>query len=123
MVDLEMALFETDQGEDPNRAVELARRAYEQRPDAVYPADALAWALLRAGDPAAAVAPLEQALRLGTSDPLVRFHAAEIFYALGDIERARAELEQALAATPWFSFHHHERALALGEQLGLAADT
>ena len=119
VVDLEMAVFGADRGDDPPAAVELARRAYEQRPDAVYAADALAWALLRAGDPSAAAAPIEQALRLGTADPLVRFHAAEVFFALGDTGRARAELQQALAGTPWFSFRHHDRALALAGELGV----
>lgn len=119
VVDLEMALFEADRGEDPAKGVELARRAYDERPDAVYTADALAWALVRAGDAPAAVAPMEQALRLGTRDPLVRFHAAEVFYALGDTERARTELEVAFAGTPWFSFRHHDRAVALAQELGL----
>lgn len=120
VVDLEMAVFEADRGDDPGRALELARRAYDERPDAVYPADALAWALLRSGDARAAVAPMEQALRLGSTDPLVRFHAAEVFHALGDTERARAELQRALAGTSWFSFRHHDRAVALAEELGVA---
>ena len=119
IVDLEMAVFEADRGVDPGKAVELARRAYDERPDAVYPADALAWALFRSGDAEAAVAPMEQALRLGSTDPLVRFHAAEVFYALGDTERARTELQRALAGTSWFSFRHHDRAVALAEDLGV----
>ena len=120
VVDLEMAVFEADRGEDPARALELAARVHEARPDNVYAADALAWARLRAGDPAGAVAPLESALRLGTTDPLVRYHAAEVFVALGDTDRARTELSQALSATPWFSFRHHDRAVALADELGVA---
>ncbi|MDP9020257.1 MAG: hypothetical protein M3N25_05580, partial [Actinomycetota bacterium] len=64
------------------------------RPANVYVNDALAWALLSAGDASAAVAPMEEALRLGSADPLVRFHAAEVFFAVGDADRARDELAQ-----------------------------
>lgn len=119
VVDLEMAVFEADQAEDLPRAVELARRAYEVRPANVYVNDALGWALLRSGDAAGAVAPMEQALRLGTADPLVRYHAAEVFSALGDTDRATAELRQALAGTPWFSFRHHDRVMELAASLGV----
>jgi predicted Zn-dependent protease len=74
---------------------------------------------LRAGDVAGAVEPMESALRLGTSDPLVRYHAAEVFLAMGDTDRARTELTQALSATPWFSFRHHDRVVALADELGV----
>ena len=119
IVELEMAIFEADQGEDLERALALARAAHEVRPDNVYANDALAWALLRSGDAAAAVAPTEEALRLGTTDPLVRYHAAEVFLALGDVDRARAELTRALDGTSWFSFRHHDRVLELADQLGV----
>ncbi|HVL98949.1 MAG TPA: tetratricopeptide repeat protein [Egibacteraceae bacterium] len=119
-VDLELALFEADRGEDPERALELARRAYDARPANVYAADVLAWALLRAGRAEEAVAPMEDALRLDTADPLVRFHAAEVFAATGDTDRARNELAMALERNPWFSVAHHERARELAGRLGVA---
>lgn len=120
IVDLEMAVFEADRGEDPARALALATRVHDARPDNVYAADALAWARLRAGDAAGAVEPMESALRLGTADPLLRYHAAEVFLAMGDTDRARTELAQALSGTPWFSFRHHDRAMALAAQLDVA---
>ncbi len=120
IVDLEMAVFEADGGEDPARALELATRVYDARPDNVYAADALAWARLGAGDSAGALAPMESALRLDTADPLVRYHAAEVFLALGDTDRASTELTRALSGTPWFSFRHHDRAMALAAQLDVA---
>ena len=119
VVDLEMALFEADRGDDRARALELARQAYEVRPDSVFTADALAWALLQAGDPAGALPYLDQALRLGTADPLVRYHAAEIHLALGNPDAARAELAQALSGTPWFSVRYHDRAQQLADELGV----
>ncbi|HEV2766597.1 MAG TPA: hypothetical protein VGV63_02680, partial [Acidimicrobiales bacterium] len=120
VVDLELAIFLADQGADPPRALELAHDAHRLRPANVYVNDALAWALLATGDAAAAVAPMEEALRLGSADPLVRFHAAEVFLAAGDRDRAAADLAQALAGTAWFSFRYHDRALELAQRLGVA---
>ena len=47
--DVELAVFEADHG-DPQRAVELARRGWDAAPS-TRSADALGWALTRAGDP------------------------------------------------------------------------
>ena len=49
--DVELAVFEADHG-DPKRAVELARRGWDAAPS-TRSADALGWALTRAGDPEA----------------------------------------------------------------------
>lgn len=117
VVDLEMALFEADRGANPQRAVTLARRAYEARPDNVYVNDALGWALFRSGDAAGAVPFVEASLRLGTADGVVRYHAAEVFTATGDLDRARTELGIAFRDSEWFSFRHHDAAVALAERL------
>ena len=50
-IDAEMAVFEADHG-SPERAVRLARAAWADAPS-VRAADALGWALTRAGEPAA----------------------------------------------------------------------
>ena len=47
--DVELAVFEADHG-DPDTAVELARGGYQAAPSA-RAADALGWALTRAGKP------------------------------------------------------------------------
>ncbi|MDQ3355035.1 MAG: hypothetical protein M3507_11280, partial [Actinomycetota bacterium] len=57
---------------------------------------------------------------LDSADPLVRYHAAEVFLAVGDTDRARAELARALGGTPWFSVRHHDRLIDLAAQLGVA---
>lgn len=122
VVDLEMSLFEADEQTDPARAVELAERTQEVRPENVFADDAMAWALFRSGDAAGASEFMDQALRLGSTEPLLRYHAAEIALANGDEEAAVEHLELALQ-DPWFSFRHRTRALALAEQLGVAAPT
>ncbi len=119
VVDLEMALFEADVADDPDRAVALARQAQAARPDNVFVDDAMAWALFRAGDTAAALPFAEEALRLGTTEPSVRYHAAEILAAAGRTDEASEHLAVALR-DPWFSFQHHDRALALADELGVS---
>ncbi len=118
VTDLEMALFEADHG-DPVRAVERAGAAYEARPDNIFAADARGWALFRAGRVAEALPFAEQAVRLGTADGLVRYHAAAIFAAAGETQRAGSELQAAFALAPWTSLAHGSDAAALAGRLGV----
>lgn len=118
VVDLEMALFEADHG-DAALAVELAEAAHVARPDNVFADDALAWALHRAARSAAAVPHARAAVRLGTADALLHYHAAEVLAAVGDDAGARAQLERALELTPWFSVPYADDALALAARLGV----
>jgi tetratricopeptide (TPR) repeat protein len=71
--DAEAVLFEADFG-SPARAVALGRRVWRSAPS-VRSADALGWALVRAGRPRAGYAFARRALRLGSRDPLFRLHA------------------------------------------------
>ena len=96
-VDLELALFEANHG-DPGRAVELAQQAYAAQPN-IKAADALAWALYRAGRIDEAATHMAEATRLGTSYPSYAFHAGMIALAQGDAATARSELSRAVAAT------------------------
>lgn len=121
VTDLESAVFEADHG-DPATAVELARKAYAARPT-VYGADAMAWSLRQAGDAVSAVPFMEEALRLGTADASLHYHAAAVFSDAGDTTRAAAELRTAFAINPWFSFHHLDDARTLAAQLGVAIPT
>jgi tetratricopeptide (TPR) repeat protein len=102
--DLAMALFLADHG-DPAEAVLRARAAHASRPS-VYASDALAWALYRAGRYEEARAASAEALRLGTRDAIMLFHAGMIDAALGDEDAARTRLEEALALNPNFSLVH-----------------
>jgi tetratricopeptide (TPR) repeat protein len=71
--DAEAVLFEADHG-SPAAAVRLGRRVWRAAPS-VRSADALGWALVRAGRPRAGYAFARRALRLGSRDPLFRLHA------------------------------------------------
>jgi tetratricopeptide (TPR) repeat protein len=116
-VDQELALFDADHpsselragGADPASAVERARASYARRPS-IYGADALAWALYQAGQPAEAWRYSQQALRLGTRDAAMHYRAAMIALALNNSSNARDLLRQALAINPYFSVRYAEPA-------------
>ena len=102
-VDAELAVFKADHG-DPARAVALARRAWRAAPG-LRAADARGWALTRAGRPAAGLRWAHRALRLGSRDPILRYHAGIAAARAGRPGEARAQLETALAhglaGWPW----------------------
>jgi tetratricopeptide (TPR) repeat protein len=100
--DLELALFDADHAQMPAATVALARDAYARRPS-VKAADALAWALFKAGQVAEARHYADEALRLGTHDPLMLYHAGTIAQAQGDSAAARDWLARALERNPSFS--------------------
>ena len=116
-VDLELALFEAAHGSNPAKAVERARAAYGVRPT-IYAADALAWALHRAERNAEAQPFATEALRLGTQDASLYYHAGMIAHALGDTATARTHLERALAINPYFSVLHADESRQLVKELG-----
>jgi tetratricopeptide (TPR) repeat protein len=89
-------LFNVNHARDVAGALALAERELAERPDA-YGHDAHAWALLANGRAAEADAAMARALAFGTRDAAMLFHAGEIAAALGDDERARGLLEEALA--------------------------
>jgi len=95
--DAEAVLFEADHGA-PARAIALGRRVWRSAPS-VRSADALGWALTRAGRPLAGLRWAHRALRLGSLDPLFRYHAGIAARAVSArAEGARAAGTRAEAA-------------------------
>ncbi|MBX6342507.1 MAG: tetratricopeptide repeat protein, partial [Thermomicrobiaceae bacterium] len=115
--DLEIALFYADHDRDLPTAVARARAAYAARPS-VHAADALAWSLYKAGQYQEAGKYADEALRLGTRDPLKLFHAGMIANALGQRDRARADLQQVVDLNPHFSLLYQDVAAATLASLG-----
>ncbi len=100
--DLELAVFHADHGGDLEGALAAARAEYAMRPS-VPVTDALAWVEYRAGDLQGALAHSREALRLGTRDPLILYHAGAIAQANGDLVSARELLARSSALNPRFS--------------------
>jgi len=113
--DLELALFAADHPSadaTPEQVVAMAREAFAVRPG-IYGHDVLAWALYQAGDYDGAWTEMQQALRLGTQDALLYFHAGAIAQARGDDETAREYLTTALKINPDFSILYADEATAM----------
>jgi tetratricopeptide (TPR) repeat protein len=116
-VDLELALFDADHsasnlttgGSDPAQAVARARASFARRPS-IYGADALAWALYQHGEYGEAWRYSQLALRLGTRDAAMHYHAGMIALALQDRASALLHLRQALEINPYFSIRYAEPA-------------
>jgi tetratricopeptide (TPR) repeat protein len=88
--DTETAIFEADHG-SPARAASLARRAWAAAPS-VRSADALGWALTRAGRAREALPWAARALRLGSKDPAFNLHAGLAARAAGERDLAARRL-------------------------------
>lgn len=117
----QLALFYADHERNLDEAVLLAETEIQRRQD-VYSCDALAWVYYKKGRFADAQNMMMQALRLGTQDALLLFHAGMIAQKLGENDKARNYLCQALEMNPYFSLRDGttaRRALAELEQTAL----
>jgi Tfp pilus assembly protein PilF len=68
----------------------------------VYALDTLAWALFKNKKPAEAAQVMGQALKVGTQEATLFYHAGMIYRALGDKDKACDLLKRALALNPQF---------------------
>ena len=97
-----LALYYADHNLKSEEAYRLAAKEYATRRD-VYGADALAWTALKAGKIPEAQAAVKEALRLGTRDARLFYHAGMIARAAGDNSEARKYLRLALSLNPKFA--------------------
>ncbi|HKQ78804.1 MAG TPA: tetratricopeptide repeat protein [Blastocatellia bacterium] len=97
----QLAIFYADHDLKPDEAYALANREYQARRD-VYGADALAWAALKAGKIDEASKTIKEALRRGTQDAKLFYHAGMIARAAGDKTSAHEYLQRALKLSPQF---------------------
>jgi tetratricopeptide (TPR) repeat protein len=111
----ELARYYADHQIKLDQALALATDELTVRQD-IYGYDSLAWALYRNGRLEEAAAAIAQALRLGTRDAVLHYHAGKIFQGLGDGKRAKEHLERALELNPYFSWQQvHDARQALAE--------
>ena len=87
---------------DP-RAEQLARRAYELRPDSSAVTDTLGWILVKKGNLGEGVALLRKAAGLEGATPDVRYHLAAALAESGEKNEARSILEALLESEESFA--------------------
>ena len=106
----ELAVFEADHGA-AERAVAAGKQAWRLTPS-VRAADAYSWALSAAGRDRPALRFSQEAMRLGSFDPMFLYHAGIVAKRAGDEQRARLLLRRLLDQSPRFSPLHAPRARA-----------
>lgn len=96
-------------------ALKIAEEDHSTNKD-IYAADIFAWCLLRNGRPSDAKAVMKNALRLGSKDARLLYHAGMIEKELGNKKVALRLLEEALRLNPSFDLLQAENArMALQE--------
>jgi len=97
----ELAYFYADRDIKAKEGLELAQRELNYRRD-IYAYDVLAWNLYRNAKYDAASDAMEKALRLGTQDAKLFYHAGMIYHRIGQLAKAKEFFQRALAANPHF---------------------
>ncbi len=97
----QLALFYADHDMRLDDALAIAERERAARND-IYTADALAWCLYKKGRFEEAATAINEALRLGTRDPRLLYHAGMIALSTGDNRKGADYLKQSLTINPSF---------------------
>ncbi len=100
--DLEQSLFLSDHEINLAQALEMAKRAYQDRPS-IYGSDYLAWAYYKNGNFTEAAKYNKESLRLGEYDPLILFHQGMIAYKNNDFINTKKYLTESKKINPNFS--------------------
>jgi tetratricopeptide (TPR) repeat protein len=117
----DLALFYAERPGKLHEALEFAQRDLAIRKD-IEGYDTLAWALYKNGRLEEAATAIGEAMKFGTREPSVYFHAGMIYDALQQSERARGYLEQALEISPhMFPDDGHRMLTKLGGTRSVAA--
>ncbi len=99
---------------EPQKAVELARKARNEQPGDASVADTLGWALFKQRDYPQALVFLQEAGEMLGTNPDVQFHLGMAHYMMGQPEAAKSAFEQALKAPADFAGKEEaQRRLAL----------
>jgi tetratricopeptide (TPR) repeat protein len=113
----ELAYFYADHDIKLEQGLELAQRELDYRRD-IYAYDVVAWNLFKNGKAEEAREAVSQALKLGTQDAKLHYHAGMIYQRLGEKEKAREHLRRALSINPHFHIFFADNATRALEELG-----
>ncbi len=95
-IDREYAVFCLNHDMNLPEALTRAKRDYESRPDNIDALDTYAFALVKNGRAPEAPPFIERAMRLGTKNASLHYHAGLIYQALGQSDKSKMFLQQAL---------------------------
>jgi len=112
----ELAYFYADHGIKPQQGLALAQRELDYRRD-IYAYDVVAWSLYQNGKFEEAREAVNKALKLGTQDAKLHYHAGMIYERLGEREKAKEHLRRALSINPHFHIFFADNATRTLEEL------
>jgi tetratricopeptide (TPR) repeat protein len=118
----ELAYFYADHDIQPKEGLKLAQRELDYRSD-IYAYDVTAWNLYKNGKAEEAREAITKALRLGTKDAKLFYHAGMIYHQLGDKPKAQKYLKSALATNPHFHILLADEAVRTLKTLESPADS
>jgi tetratricopeptide (TPR) repeat protein len=117
----ELAYFYADHDIKLPQGLQLAQRELEYRRD-IYAYDVVAWSLYKNSKFEEAREAVTKALKLGTQDAKLHYHAGMIYQRLGEKEKAREHLSRALTINPHFHIFFADNATHALEELGNSED-
>lgn len=100
--DIEMAMFNADQDIELTQSKETIENVLNNGSKSIQVYDALAWLNYKLGNYDEAQKNIELALRLGTRDPLMYYHAGKIYEKSGKTDRSEEYLDFALKINPFY---------------------
>lgn len=113
----DLALFYADHDTNLPEALKLAEQDLQVRRD-IYAHDTLAWALCKNRRYEEAAKAMSEALKLGTQDANLLYHAGMIHLGRGERDKGRDYLEKALGLNPHFSILNADKARQTLKELG-----
>jgi tetratricopeptide (TPR) repeat protein len=103
MFDRQIAVAHADRGVMLREALEVAERSLRSRKD-IYGYDAVAWCALKAGDVTKSQHAMAEAMKLGTKDAKLYYHAGMIALAASNASEAKRLVAEALRINPSFDY-------------------
>ena len=100
--DLELALFNADHDRSLKESLNNAEESLDNGSKSIKTYHVLAWTNYKLGNYDEAGKNIELALRLGTKEPLMYYHAGKIYEKLGDAQKAKEYSEYALKINPFY---------------------